>query len=145
MPTYVCYAQANTLDTAQKHALAQAITQAHSGSTGAPQSFVQCIFQTLDPTDHFIGGHPVPAAGLWVYGHIRGGRTLEAKNRVITTIRDAAMRVAAVPADSVWVYLNELEHTDMIEFGEVLPADGAETSWIEALPEPLRNRLVALG
>ncbi len=145
MPTYVCYSHPDALSHGQKAELAEAITRAHSQATGAPQSFVQCIFRSVDVTDHFIGGQQVPMSSVWISGHIRGGRTATAKAAAVTTIRDAVTRIAGLASEGVWVYLNELVHTDMIEFGEVLPPDGGEALWIDALPAPLRERLVALG
>jgi phenylpyruvate tautomerase PptA (4-oxalocrotonate tautomerase family) len=144
MPTYVCYTRPGALDPGQKAALAKAITEAHSDSTGAPQSFVQCIFREFGDTDHFIGGQPVRGSGVWIFGHIRSGRTLGAKRQALVAIKDAVCHIAGVSPESVWIYLNELFHTDMIEFGEVLPPNGAETVWIEALPAALRERLIAL-
>jgi hypothetical protein len=44
----------------------------------------------------------------------------------------------------VWVYLNELAHNDMLEFGHVLPKPGDDQSWFEDLPSDLRDHMVAL-
>lgn len=44
----------------------------------------------------------------------------------------------------VWVYLNELAHNDMLEFGHVLAKPGDEQSWFEDLPSDLRDHMVAL-
>ena len=44
----------------------------------------------------------------------------------------------------VWVYLNELAHNDMPEFGHVLAKPGDEQSWFEDLPSDLRDHMVAL-
>jgi hypothetical protein len=44
----------------------------------------------------------------------------------------------------VWVYLNELAHTDMIEFGRVLPEPGEEQRWLDQLSPELREHLVSL-
>ena len=46
-------------------------------------------------------------------------------------------RLLQVPPSVVWVYLNELAHNDMLEFGHVLPKPGDEQSWFEDLPSEL--------
>ena len=51
---------------------------------------------------------------------------------------------AAGPPSVVWVYLNELAHNDMLEFGHVLAKPGDEQSWFEDLPSDLRDHMVAL-
>lgn len=43
-----------------------------------------------------------------------------------------------------WVYLNELAHKDMLEFGHVLAKPGDEQGWFEDLPSDLRDHMVAL-
>jgi hypothetical protein len=44
----------------------------------------------------------------------------------------------------MWVYLNELVHTDMIEFGSVLPVPG-EAAWVQAMDPAVRDHLLELG
>ena len=53
-------------------------------------------------------------------------------------------RLLQVPPSVVWVYLNELAHNDMPEFGHVLAKPGDEQSWFEDLPSDLRDHMVAL-
>jgi hypothetical protein len=53
--------------------------------------------------------------------------------------------IAAVPEASIWVYLCNLEPTDMVEFGHVLPAPGDEQAWFEGLPVDLQTYLRGLG
>jgi hypothetical protein len=53
--------------------------------------------------------------------------------------------VLNVPESVVWVYLNDLAHTDMVEFGRVLPEQGGERDWVDELPADLRNELATRG
>jgi phenylpyruvate tautomerase PptA (4-oxalocrotonate tautomerase family) len=145
MPTYMCYARAGHLTADHKVQIARGISQIHSGATGAPVSFVQCLFRDLDAGGHFIGGRPAAEDGVWVYGRIRAGRTVEVKNELLLGIRDHLTQVLGISDSLVWVYLNELTHTDMVEFGRVLPDQGGEQQWIHELPPDLRDRLNALG
>jgi hypothetical protein len=53
--------------------------------------------------------------------------------------------VTGVTQENVWIYLCNLDPTDMIEYGHVLPAPGREKAWFESLPESLRTYLAKLG
>jgi phenylpyruvate tautomerase PptA (4-oxalocrotonate tautomerase family) len=144
MPTYLCYINRGRADSTTKAQLARGIARIHHDATGAPIAFTQCVFHDLDPDDHFIGGQPAPGNGVWVYGHIRAERTRERKNQILLGITDLLTRVLQVPPSVVWVYLNDLAHTDMVEFGRVLPEPGNEQSWLEELPSELRDHLIRL-
>lgn len=47
--------------------------------------------------------------------------------------------------EEIWVYLCNLEPTDMLEYGHVLPQPGEEADWFNRLPKPLRDYLAQLG
>lgn len=47
--------------------------------------------------------------------------------------------------DEVWVYVCNLEPTDMIEYGEVLPEPGKEQEWFDKLSPKVKSRLLELG
>jgi hypothetical protein len=59
-------------------------------------------------------------------------------------MKDVA-QITGVKEDSIWVYLCNLDPTDMIEYGHVLPEPGQEKEWFEALPESLKVYLAKLG
>jgi phenylpyruvate tautomerase PptA (4-oxalocrotonate tautomerase family) len=88
---------------------------------------------------------PAPHNGVFVYGHIRAGRASAAKNDILIGIRDLLMRVLEVPESVVWVYLNDLAHTDMVEFGHVLPEPLGEQAWVDELPADVRDELAKRG
>ncbi|MGF6884263.1 phenylpyruvate tautomerase PptA (4-oxalocrotonate tautomerase family) [Nocardia sp. GAS34] len=143
MPTYECYNHRGQVDSAAKAQLAAGIARIHHEVTGAPIALIQCVFHTLDPDDHFIGGQSAPAHGVWVYGHIRSKRTGDRNKRIAAGITDLLTRALHIPSAAVWVYLNELFHGDMVEFGRALPEPGAERSWFENLPPEVHDCLVA--
>ena len=145
MPTYVCYAHRGKMTSEQKSEIAAGIARIHSRFSGAPVAFTQCIFHSFEPDGHFIGVRPAPRNGVFVLGHIRAGRSNSAKNQILIGITELLTRVLTVPESAVWVYLNELAHTDMVEFGRVLPEPGGEQDWIEELPADLRDELAARG
>jgi phenylpyruvate tautomerase PptA (4-oxalocrotonate tautomerase family) len=145
MPTYMCYAHEGQVTTKQKSHIAAGIARIHSRFTGAPASFCQCVFRSLGSDEHFIGLQPAPHDGVFVYGHIRAERTSAAKNHILMGIRDLLMGVLNVRESVVWVYLNDLAHSDMVEFGRVLPEPGGEPSWVRELPAELRDELATRG
>jgi phenylpyruvate tautomerase PptA (4-oxalocrotonate tautomerase family) len=143
MPTYVCYAHTGELTAEQKSEIAAGIARIHSRFTGAPVAFSQCVFHSLEPDGHFFGVQPAPGKGVFVLGHIRAGRSNSAKNHILVGITELLTRVLTIPESAVWVYLNELAHTDMVEFGHVLPEPGGEQNWVDELPADLRDELAA--
>lgn len=145
MPTYVVHAASRAFDSAQRDALARAITDIHHQRTGAPRSFVQTMFVDIAAGGHYIGGEPTHPRSVWVYGHIRSGRDTESRTGIALDIRDALLSGGGVPREFVWVYLAELPHTDMVEFSSVLPPPGEEDAWIEGMPPDIRDHLRALG
>jgi phenylpyruvate tautomerase PptA (4-oxalocrotonate tautomerase family) len=145
MPTYMCYAHEGQITAEQKSLVAAGIARIHGRFTNAPVAFCQSVFRNLGFGEHFIGLHPAPLNGVFVYGHIRAERPTEAKNHILMGIRDLLMEVLNVPETVVWVYLNDLNHTDMVEFGQVLPKPGDEQRWLDELPAGLRDELAICG
>lgn len=63
---------------------------------------------------------------------------------MLNIMRDVS-QIAGIKEESIWVYLCNLEPTDMVEYGHVLPAPGEEKAWFGSLPESLRLYLAGLG
>ncbi|UFX46162.1 4-oxalocrotonate tautomerase family protein [Bradyrhizobium sp. 41S5] len=146
MPTYACISAQGRLSAEQKGRIAGEITRIHAEVTGAPSYFAQVIFSEVNPGNWFMGGVPVAHDHIFVYGHIRSGRAAVDKTRMIKLMADAVG--AAANADSkraVWVYLNELQPRQMIEFGHVLPEPGDEPAWTAALPEADRSFMQSIA
>jgi phenylpyruvate tautomerase PptA (4-oxalocrotonate tautomerase family) len=144
VPTYVCQVPAGSLTVTQKAAIAEAISHSHSEATGAPLFFVQVVIEERSSGDRFLGGE-LAANHIWIYGHIRSGRTREQKTKMMLEMMRAIAKISGLKEESIWVYLNSLEPTDMVEYGHVLPAPGAEQEWFNGLPESLKDYLVKLG
>lgn len=130
--------------TPKRAAIAAAISKAHSEATGAPSFLVQVIFDEKEPGRRYLGGAAVDHH-VWINGDIRGGRTTETRTRLIVTVMAEVARIMRLPEREIWLYLNELEPNDMIEYGHVLPAAGAEQAWFDALPRGLQDYLTSLG
>jgi phenylpyruvate tautomerase PptA (4-oxalocrotonate tautomerase family) len=108
----------------QKSYTAAGIARIHSQFTGAPVSFCQCIFRKIGSDAE---------------------RTSAAKNDILIGIRDLLMRVLNVPESAVWVYLNDLAQTDMVEFAHVVPELLSEQAWVDELPAEVRDELAKRG
>jgi phenylpyruvate tautomerase PptA (4-oxalocrotonate tautomerase family) len=144
MPTYVCSVPAGSLTFTRKTAVAEAIARIHSEATGAPLFFVQVIIDENQSVDRFLGGQ-LATNHIWIRGDIRAGRTAEQRKKLMLHIMRDVSQIAGVNEDSIWVYLCNLEATDMVEYGHVLPAPGDEQAWFEKLPQPLKDYLAGLG
>ncbi len=129
MPTYTVTTANLPLSPAQKSEIAALISQAHSRHTGAPAYFAQVNFHALASGDHFIGGQPNTAPNLYVLGLIRAGRPESVKTDLIVTIATGVHKIAGIGTEDIWVYLQDLAPSQMLEFGRVLPEPGAEAAW----------------
>jgi phenylpyruvate tautomerase PptA (4-oxalocrotonate tautomerase family) len=144
MPTYVCSVPAGSLTITQKTAVAEAIARIHNEATGAPQFLVQVIIDENQSRDRFLGGQ-LTTNHIWIRGDIRAGRTEEQRKKLMLNIVRDVSQITGVNEDSIWVYLCNLEPTDMVEYGQVLPAPGDEQAWFAQLPQPLKDYLARLG
>jgi phenylpyruvate tautomerase PptA (4-oxalocrotonate tautomerase family) len=144
MPTYVCSVPPKTLTDDQKDQIAAAIGRRHSEATGAPSFFVQVVIEESDTTRRYLGGE-LSAAHIWIRGDIRAGRSEKVRGALMLAIMKDVGAIAEVPEASIWVYLCNLEATDMVEFGHVLPAPGLEQAWFSGLPPALQSYLTGLG
>ncbi|QIG97034.1 MULTISPECIES: tautomerase family protein [unclassified Bradyrhizobium] len=146
MPTYYCTSAQGRLSAEQKSRIAGEITRIHAEVTGAPSYFAQVIFSEVAAGNWFMGGVPVAHDHVFVYGRIRSGRAAVDKTRMIRLMADAIAQAADVDSKrAVWIYLNELQPRQMIEFGHVLPEPGDEPAWTDALPDADRNFMQSIA
>jgi phenylpyruvate tautomerase PptA (4-oxalocrotonate tautomerase family) len=144
MPTYVISVAKSSVSEMQKSAIAQAISRVHNEATGAPRFFVQVIFQENEPTSRFLGGS-AENRHIWIRGDIRGGRSDMQRHALMLSIMKEVSLITNVKEEDVWVYLNNLAPTDMVEYGHVLPLPGKEKEWFDSLPQSLQEYLKGLG
>jgi phenylpyruvate tautomerase PptA (4-oxalocrotonate tautomerase family) len=145
MPTYFVLSQAGQLPAKQKQDIAEAITRTHSEATGAQGFFAQVIFQNIASGDHFMGGKPVKDRGVFVYGHIRAGRSPQQKKRLLLGITSAIADITGLHKRHLWTYVNDLPPHHMIEYGHMLPEPGEEASWFDSLPAADKSYLEEIG
>ncbi|MBD1157071.1 hypothetical protein IDH10_02745 [Pelagibacterales bacterium SAG-MED20] len=144
MPTYTVTNANFNLKVKQKNEIAKSITKIHSNVTGANTYFAQVIFNKTKKNDHFMGGKKVKEPQIFLYGQIRAGRTSKIKKRLILELREALIKKSKLDKTQIWVYILDLPNSQMIEYGEVLPASGRESKWFNNLSFKLKKKLLAL-
>ena len=141
MPTYFVNSSNIKLKKKIKEKLAKQITNIHNKTTGANKYFAQVIFNHTKKGNHFMGGKIVSKPEIFIYGHIRSGRTTKVKNKLIKGLRETIKESTKLENDNIWVYLLDLKPNQMIEYGEILPKSGDEKKWFKNLPIKLKLRL----
>jgi phenylpyruvate tautomerase PptA (4-oxalocrotonate tautomerase family) len=142
MPTYVCAVPAGLLSDDQKARFAQAISHIHADATGSAGYLVQVVIDESAKT-RFLGGNRVDDQ-IWIRGDIRIGRPETLRTAMICKMARELALIAQVKESQIWLYLCNLQPTDMIEYGQVLPSLGQEKIWFDGLPEDLKARLSGL-
>lgn len=141
MPTYNVHYPKGLLSAEQKQAIAKAVTEAHSTVTGAQRFFAQVLFREIPEGDWYLAGQPLVGPHLFLFGHIRAGRTLEVKATLLRALRDALVKHGGAPIERAWVYLSDVPAAHIIEYGEILPDPGQEEQWLASLPNEARKLL----
>ena len=141
MPTYLVNLSNIKLSKTTKEKLAKKITKIHNEATGANKYFAQVIFNDTKKGNHFMGGKIVAKSEIFIYGHIRSGRTSKVKNKLIKGLREIIKENTKLGKDNIWVYILDLKPDQMIEYGEILPKSGGEKKWFKNLPTKLKTRL----
>ena len=144
MPTYTVITSNLALDERKKKSIAEGITSIHSKTTGANTYFAQVIFNETKKNNHFMGGKVVEDEQIYLHGQIRAGRPKKIKDDLIDQLKKLLAKETALDQSSVWVYIVDLEPSQMVEYGEVLPASGQEKAWFDNLPDKLKKKLQSL-
>ena len=66
------------------------------------------------------------------------------KDELIDQLKKLLAKETALDQSSVWVYIVDLEPSQMVEYGEVLPESGQEKAWFDNLPDKLKKKLQSL-
>lgn len=141
MPTYTVTVANLSLSAQQKSQIAEAITAAHNAHTGAPRFFAQVLFSAANEGDHFVGGRVNTAPQVYVHGLVREGRSIEIKQALMSQMLEEIARIADITSEDVWIYLQDIPATQMIEFGRFLPAPGDEAEWEKGMSPKKRASL----
>ena len=144
MPTYTLTNSNFYISSKQQKKIAKGITKVHNIVTGANTYFAQVIFDKTKKNNHFMGGKIVKEPSLFLLGQIRSGRSKEIKDKLISDLKDVLVKNSNLDETQVWVYINDLPPSQMIEYGAVLPESGKEKEWFSNLSPKLRKKLSAL-
>ena len=144
MPTYTLTNSNFYISSKQQKKIAKGITKVHNIVTGANTYFAQVIFNKTKKNNHFMGGKIVKEPSLFLLGQIRSGRSKEIKDKLISDLKDVLVKNSNLDETQVWVYINDLPPSQMIEYGTVLPESGKEKEWFSNLSPKLRKKLSAL-
>ena len=141
MPTYTVTSSNFHLTSKQQKNLAEGITKVHNIVTGANTYFAQVIFNKTKKNNHFMGGKKVKEPSIFLLGQIRAGRTKNVKDKLISELKNILVKKSKLDETQVWVYINDLPPSQMIEYGAVLPESGKESEWFKNLSSKLKKKL----
>ena len=141
MPTYTVTNSNFHLTSKQQKNLAEGITKVHNVVTGANTYFAQVIFNKTKKNNHFMGGKKVKEPSIFLLGQIRAGRTKNVKDKLISELKNILVKKSKLDETQVWVYINDLPPSQMIEYGAVLPESGKESEWFKNLSSKLKKKL----
>ena len=144
MPTYTVTNSNFNLSSKQQKNLAEGITKVHNVVTGANTYFAQVIFNKTKKNNHFMGGKKVKEPSMFLLGQIRAGRSKEVKDKLISDLKDVMVKNSKLDETQIWVYINDLPPSQMIEYGAVLPESGKEKQWFANLSTKLKKKLSTL-
>ncbi len=144
MPTYTVTNSNFNISSKQQKKLAEGITKVHNVITGANTYFAQVIFNKTKKNNHFMGGKKVREPSLFLLGQIRAGRSKEVKDKLISDLKNVLVKNSKLDETQIWVYINDLPPSQMIEYGAVLPDSGKEKEWFANLPVKLKKKLAAI-
>ena len=144
MPTYTVTNSNFNISSKQQKKLAEVITKVHNNVTGANTYFAQVIFNKIKKNNHFMGGKLVKEPSLFLLGQIRAGRSKEVKDKLISDLKDVLVKNSNLDETQIWVYINDLPPSQMIEYGAVLPESGEEKEWFNNLSEKLKKKLLKM-
>ena len=144
MPTYTVTNSNFNLTSKQHKNIAEGITKVHNVVTGANTYFAQVIFNKTKKNNHFMGGKKVKEPSLFLLGQIRAGRPKKVKDKLISELRNVLVNKSKLDKTQVWVYINDLPPSQMIEYGAVLPETGEESKWFRNLSLRLKKKLSAM-
>ena len=139
MPVYQCYSPKGLLTKSVKAKIAEEITSIHCNATGAPELYVNVLFQDISEDDCFVAGQP--ATHSYIFGAIRHGRELEIRQGMLRDLSQMWTRLTGQSEAEVLISLNEANPQNVMEAGLILPEPGKEQQWFDQN----RDRLTELG
>jgi phenylpyruvate tautomerase PptA (4-oxalocrotonate tautomerase family) len=139
MPIYQCCSPKGLLTKSAKAQIADEITTIHTNATGAPELYVNVLFQEIPEGDCFVARKP--STHSYLFGTVRRGRDLETRQAMLREFSRMWTRVTGQSEAELLVALTELDPANIMEAGLILPEPGHEQEWFDEN----RARLAELG
>ena len=117
MPMYRCSVPKGSVSLEERHEVARAFTEVHSGTTGAPRSFVQVIFS--EDESEF-------AEEYYIDGGNRAGRPESLKRRLLSDIKATFSEITGVPVEKIGGRITEGPAAWSLHGGIPTPEPGEE-------------------
>jgi phenylpyruvate tautomerase PptA (4-oxalocrotonate tautomerase family) len=124
---YQCHVPARSLDADTRNALAEAITNVHAAVINVPTIFVNVVFTEYDPTAFYTGGRPNSVSVI--NGTLRAGHDSTLRGELLTKLSASWCSVTGHQPHQILLCLNEVDATDSMEAGMMLPGFGEEAVW----------------
>jgi phenylpyruvate tautomerase PptA (4-oxalocrotonate tautomerase family) len=144
MPTYVVSTSDGILTGEVQQSVAELITTAHNEEMRGPRYLVQVLFLSIPPSSRYVGSRAAPSTQVWIRADVRSGGTLEQRTYLLQRLTREVAEACGISREDVWIYINELQAENMVEFGSILPSSGKEPEWLGAQSDELRTHLNAL-
>jgi len=139
MPVYQCYSPKGLLTNSVKAKIAEEITSIHCSATGAPELYVNVLFQETSDGDCFVAGQP--STHSYIFGAVRHGRDLEVRQGMLRDLSQMWTRLTGQSEAEVLIALDEVNPANVMEAGLILPEPGKEQQWFDQN----RSKLAELG
>jgi phenylpyruvate tautomerase PptA (4-oxalocrotonate tautomerase family) len=162
MPTFICHTVPGKLSAAQKSEAANLCTNVYHEEFGIARYLIQVVFQEYGSDDQYIAGQSTPDV-IWIRCDVRTGRDEALKSRLLHRVQQGVARIAKIPEEEIWFYLNDIPAMNIMEWGHIMPRPTPEETlaivpvtdpaivphdderWFAELSEPFKTRLRALG
>lgn len=128
MPVYQCSTPI-ALSPELKAAIAKEFTRIHREFTGAPEPFVNIVFQDLPYGSHYLGG-AIRHNGTLINAIVRAGRSLETRQSLLKSLSAAWSRLTGQPERKLVIRVEEAAAETIMEAGLIMPRPGDEVAWM---------------
>ena len=118
MPNYRCEIPKDSIPFEKRQKIALSFTDIHCGSTGAPRSFVNVVFDEQTESNR--------ETPYYIDGGNRAGRPEEVRDQLLLDLRTSFAEIAGVPVESVSGRIVENKASQTMEGGIILPEPGQE-------------------
>jgi phenylpyruvate tautomerase PptA (4-oxalocrotonate tautomerase family) len=139
MPVYQRYSPKGLLTKSAKAQIADEIATIHTNATGAPELYVNVLFQEILEVDCFVARKS--STGSYLFGAVRHGRDLETRQAILREFSRMWTRVTGQSEAEILVALTESDLANAMEAGLIMPEPGHEQEWFDEN----RARLAELG